>query len=316
MCNPYEEKINELQANVRCLREYRDACMIALTETWLNGKDCDTELSLDGFGAPLRLDRDPSVTGKSQGGGVCLYVNNRWAKTVMVREEMCTADIELLTVSIRPFYLPREFQQLFISVVYIHPKSDVQKATDIISQVVQRYQLRSPDAPHFIMGDFNKCSLEGVLNFQQYIDCPTRHQKTLDLCYGSIPDAYRSFSRPPIGCADHNAVSLQPCYKPVLQRARPVIRSFQRWTDDNILQLQDCFDRTEWDIFKTSCVDNDELADVVSSYIHFCEESVIPRTNVRIYSNNKPWVTKSLKYVLNEKKRVFLSRYRFGKEAG
>ncbi len=114
-------KINELQANVRCLREYRDACMIALTETWLNGKDCDTELSLDGFGAPLRLDRDPPVTGKSQGGGVCLYVNNRWAKTVIVREEMCTADIELLTVSIRPFYLPREFQQLFISVVYIHP---------------------------------------------------------------------------------------------------------------------------------------------------------------------------------------------------
>ncbi len=155
------------------------------------------------------------------------------------------------------------------------------------------------------MGDFNKCSLEGVLNFQQYIDCPTRHQKTLDLCYGSIPDAYRSFSRPPIGCADHNAVSLQPCYKPVLQRARPVIRSFQRWTDDNILQLQDCFDRTEWDIFKTSCVDSDELADVVSSYIHFCEESVIPRKNVRIYSNNKPWVTKSLKHVLNEKKLFF-----------
>lgn len=216
--------MNELQANVRCLREYRDACMTALTETWLNGKDCDTELSLDGFGAPLRLDRDPSVTGKSQGGGVCLYVNNRWAKTVIVREEMCTADIELLTVSIRPFYLPREFQQLFVSVVYIHPKSDVQKATDIISQVVQQYQLRSPDAPHFIMGDFNKCSLEGVLNFQQYIDCPTHHQKTLDLCYGSIPNAYRSFSRPPIGCADHNAVSLQPCYKPVLQRTRPVIR--------------------------------------------------------------------------------------------
>lgn len=143
--------------------------MIALTETWLNGKDCDTELSLDGFGTPLRLDRDPSVTGKSQGGGVCLYVNNRWAKAVIIREKMCTADIELLTVSIRPFYLPREFQQVFVSVVYIHPKSDVQKATEIISQVVQWYQLRSPDAPHFIMGDFNKCSMEGVLNFPQYI---------------------------------------------------------------------------------------------------------------------------------------------------
>lgn len=101
--------------------------------------------------------------------------------------------------------------------VYIHPKSDVQKAMGIISQVVHQYQLSSPDAPHFIMGDFNKCSLEGVLNSQQYIDCPTRHHRTLDLCYGSITDAYRCFPRSPIGSADHNAVFLQPCYEPVLQ---------------------------------------------------------------------------------------------------
>lgn len=66
----------------------------------------------------------------------------------------------------------------------------------------------------------------------------------------------------------------------MLQRARPVIWPFQRWTDENILQLQGFFDCTEWDMFKTCFVDNDELADVVSSYIHFCEESLIPGKNV------------------------------------
>lgn len=39
-------------------------------------------------------------------GGVCLYVNERY---VLVRERLCTKDVELLSVSLRPPYLPSEF---------------------------------------------------------------------------------------------------------------------------------------------------------------------------------------------------------------
>ncbi len=46
------------------------------------------------------------ITGKRQGGGVCLYINKRWCNSVIVRETFCTQDIELLSVSLRPFYLP------------------------------------------------------------------------------------------------------------------------------------------------------------------------------------------------------------------
>lgn len=49
-----------------------------------------------------------------------------------------------------------------------------------------------------------------------------------------------------------------------------------------------------------SCVSLDELLNVVSSYIPFFHDSVIPSNTVAIFPNNKPWVTKTFKNKLNK----------------
>ena len=54
-----------------------------------------------------------------------------------------------------------------------------------------------------------------------------------------------------------------------------------------------------------SCDSLDELNDVVTSYVSFCVDTVIPVQKRRVYPNNKPWVSKQLKNVLNEKKRAY-----------
>ena len=58
-------KSDELQAHVRYQHEFKEACILALTETWLGEADLDADIALDGFGAPLRLDRVAVTTGKS-----------------------------------------------------------------------------------------------------------------------------------------------------------------------------------------------------------------------------------------------------------
>ena len=62
------------------------------------------------------------------------------------------------------------------------------------------------------------------------------------------------------------------------------------------------------------CEEIDELTDVVSSYISFCEASIIPRKEIFFYPNNKPWVTKSVKTIINQKNICFTqgdtARYR------
>lgn len=172
------------------------------------------DYEIDGFGQPIRLDRDEQLTGKTQGGGVALYVNQRWCKTVIVRESICTPNIELLSISLRPFYLPREIPQVFLTVVYILPKASLADATSTIVKLVHRLQSISLDAPHFILGDFNSCCLKKPLgHFYQYVNCPTRHGKVLDLCYGTIKGAYKSYAMAPLGSSDHNCVLLAPVYQ-------------------------------------------------------------------------------------------------------
>jgi ribosome assembly protein 1 len=70
-------------------------------------KDEDPEIP--GF-TMLRCDRSADETGKSRGGGVCAYINSQWCTNVTVREQLCTEHVDLLSVALRPFYLPREFR--------------------------------------------------------------------------------------------------------------------------------------------------------------------------------------------------------------
>ena len=76
------------------------------------------------------------------------------------------------------------------------------------------------------------------------------------------------------------------------------------WNEDSVARLQGCLDCTDWDVFRDSCDSLDELTDVVTSYVSFCVDTVIPVQKCKVYPNNKPWVYKQLTKVLNEKKRA------------
>lgn len=219
---------------------------------------------------------------------------------------MCTHDIELLSVSLRPFYFPREFPQIFVTVVYIHPKANEAKVKETVERTISKLQNVSPDAPNFIMGDFNHCSLKYTLqNFQQYVTCATRFNETLDLCYGSVRGAYKSISNPPLGLSDHNTVFLIPVYKTVLKRYKAETKYIRKWSDDSSLALQGCFDCTNWEVFESSCFDIYDLTDVVSSYIYFFEDMLIPQKTVQTFANMKPWITKSIKSLIIERNKAF-----------
>ncbi len=241
-------KTDELQASVYHMHEYRTASILAFTETWLNSNEDDDTLHINGFAPPLRLDRDSKLTGKQHGGGVCLYLNTSWCSTIIVREKLCTTDIELLAVSLRPFYLPREFPQLFLILVYIHPRANTTTATEHITSTLNKIEQLSPDSPKYILGDFNHCCPDKFLKgFQQYVKCTTRMGKIFDKCYGSVQDAYRALPFPPLGTADHHTILLAPAYTPVVRRATKVTKNFKEWTLESIQSLQGCFESTDWD---------------------------------------------------------------------
>lgn len=98
---------------------------------------------------------------------------------------------------------------------------------------------------------------------------------------------------------------LLPTYKTVLKRHKAQVRVIKDWTDESILCLQDCFDCTDWEMFKKSCGDDlNEWTDVTCSYIAFCRDMIVPCKQVKIYPNNKPWITKTVKDSLQKNNHV------------
>ena len=101
---------------------------------------------------------------------MCVYVNERWcnASNIIVRKQVCTRDVEMLSLSFRPKYLPREFGQVFVTTVYIQPDDNVKRAASEVADVVGllslRFKILSPDAPNFVLGDMNSCDLQPSLS--------------------------------------------------------------------------------------------------------------------------------------------------------
>ncbi len=110
---------------------------------------------------------------------------------------------------------------------------------------------------------------------------------------------------PPFGVSYHSSVLLMPTYKPVCKKQEHAQKIVRCWTEESIATLQACFDLTDWNVFYSSCRDLNKLTSTVSSYISFCVDSNIPCKEITIFPNNKPWVTKELKSVINMKKCIF-----------
>ena len=300
-----QQKQDELRTLVQYDQEFRRCNLMCLTETWL---DETKTIDIPGFTA-LRNDRDnEAARKKGHGGGVCMLVNDRWATNFTVRDQCCTHDYEALSVSFRPFYLPREFGQLTVILVYVPGRSanGLKAAGEWIADAYHSAIARSSDQPIFILGDFNKLELNDHLPGQfQYIDVKTRLNTTLDKCYGNIENAFASRSRPAIGKSDHNVIHLLPKYRQKVKTEKPKKLERQIWDNETIEELQTCFETTDWDIFLSN--DNpDEMVESVTSYMNFCVQSTVKTKTVKSYANDKPWINKDLKQCLHEKKLAHL----------
>lgn len=71
-----QNKMDELQASVQYLSDYRQSCLVCLSETWLAETDPESAIDLESFSV-VRADRSAS-SGKSKGGGLCVFINNKY----------------------------------------------------------------------------------------------------------------------------------------------------------------------------------------------------------------------------------------------
>ncbi|XP_073669588.1 uncharacterized protein [Paramisgurnus dabryanus] len=297
-------KMDELHLDLSNRTNIRDSSVVIITESWLNPEIPDAAVELAGRSLH-RSDRTED-SGKSRGGGLCIYVNKDWCTNSTVIDKYCSPDIELLVVKCRPFYLPREFTVAVVTAVYIPPDADRNSALGHALIAIDKQQNNYPEGIFIVAGDFNHVNLKTVLpSFDQHVKCATRGNNILDCVYSNIKKGYRAFPLTHLGQSDHLSLSLIPAYRPVIKKQKTIVRTVKRWSEDASLQLQDCFERTNWTLFFNQ--DVNEYAFTVLCYIRSCVENITINTSIRIPPNRKPWMTAEVHVLLRERNTAFKS---------
>ncbi|KAK2878201.1 hypothetical protein Q8A73_012383 [Channa argus] len=287
-----------------------DCCIFVFTETWLSDRVPEAAIQLDGL-TVFRADRNAALCGKTRGGGVCVYINTEWCKNSVLVSRFCSSLVEFVTVRCRPFYLPREFTTVFIVGVYIPPSANAKEALCELYGAISDLQNAHPDGLFIIAGDFNHANLRTVLpKLHQHVDFATRGGNTLDLVYTNIPGAYRAEPRPHLGYSDHISVMLIPAYRPLVRRSKPFLKQVKTWPAGATSALQDCFECTDWDMFREAATNGDsinleEYTSTVTSYISKCVDDVTISKTITTRSNRKPWINANVCALLKQRDAAF-----------
>ena len=249
------------------------------TETWLNNGIPTSAVELEGRSI-FRAEKTADTTGKSRGGGLCIYVNKTWCMDCVTVSAHCSADLEYLIVRCRPFYLPREFTCIVAIAVYVPPDANSKAAMKELSIAINKLQTKHPNGAFIVTGDFNHCNLRTVHpKLHQNITCFTRGSKTLDHCYTNVASAYKVTPLPHLGQSDHISLFLTPKYSPLIKRVKPTTKTVKVWKEDADPTLQEQFQHTDWkgffaDATKDSHANIHTVAKSVMDYLNVCADGV------------------------------------------
>ena len=170
---------------------------------------------------------------------------------VTVHDRLSTPLYDMLCVSIRPFYLPSELTKIIVCVWYNYSNKGQIKDCCVwnLKSEITSLQSKYPKAPVLAMDDLNaSCLLIELPSLHQYVNISMHLHKTLDVCYGSIADAYSCIPLPKLGRSDHQTVYLCPKYKTPSQTSTPAslhcacLDRRKRWGDTPLFWLNELLD--------------------------------------------------------------------------
>ena len=286
-------KIDELDALTKFNTIYRNYSLIILIETWLSNHDDDGLYKLNGFNF-IRGDRTIE-SGKATGGGVCAYINQSWCNNFSIHTKFCSKFIEILILNLRPFYLPREFNKVYVIVVYIPPDSNYRNARDNLLEYINLLENESPEAVKIILGDFNKSDIRGFISsYVQCVKCSTRGNAILDLLYCNVKDSYVVKQLSCLGQSDHNMLHCIPSYKQKFKKFKPIVKTIYKWNPAFYEKIRDCFEKTKWEVLFDVNSDINFNTAVFTAYFNFCVDVCLEKQEAVVYPNNKPWVTREV----------------------
>jgi hypothetical protein len=157
-----DNKMDELRSRQSYQRDIKNSNILCFTESWLN--DNMDNIQLAGFSVHHQ-DRT-AASGKTRGGGLCLFVNNSWCTKSNIKEvsRFCSPEVEYLMISCRTHYVPGQFSSIYFVAVYLPPQTNAGSKTALneLYKAISKQENANPEAALLLAGDFNAGKLKSV----------------------------------------------------------------------------------------------------------------------------------------------------------
>lgn len=205
-------KVEDLRYRLKTDAEIQSCELMCFTETWLTEPP---RVDVQGYQERHSV-RSTNKTRKKRGGGLGILIKD--GVNVQVVAEKQNPNYQFLGFKYESENLPEGTPPLIFMLAYIQPGAKRKITRQKLERSYCHAERWSNGGPVFILGDFNWYDnfLENSSDptVYQYVTCPTRRTKTLDRCFGNIPQAYTSQCRSPLRStntqSDHNVILLTP----------------------------------------------------------------------------------------------------------
>ena len=295
LCNKCDE-LNVFASSIR-------PAIIALTETWLNQSITDEQISINSYSKPFRADRQDG----RNGGGVCCFVRDDIYCKEVLNVLNPPKTIECLTLM-----FPNH--RLILILVYIPPclsssanreiieflLNDIDKALDLLSE-----------SRLVLLGDFNNLQtseIESLYSLTQIINFSTRGDSILDKIFmdAKVNDEYRNpIPCPAFGKSDHISIYVVPASEKTPESAK-ICKLFD-YRKSNMDSLRSKLSSAAWECWYRMDADVDFKTEIFYDIIHDSMSS-LPCVYVQMNPSDKPWLTPTLKHLINCKHQAFRSK--------
>ena len=150
------------------------------------------------------------------------------------------------------------------------------------------------------MGDFNQLPFR-LDGYYQVVKTPTRNNRILDKCYLRVKDAFKQCHQlSKLGDSDHYVTHLIPTYTP-MSKYKPTRVTRRIYSEENCDNLKAAFDITIWDNLLSEDDSIHKQTEIITDYINFCTDLCIPKKSFRMCTNQKPWMSKHISKMLEQK---------------
>ena len=260
-------------------------------ESWLNDTISDDVIYIPGYNC-LRSDRI-----LRRGGGVCIYTKDYFPARCLIHLPPPPTSIESIWI-----FLPS--LQIILLALYVPPGLTATQHNEINDYVVicaDEAFNKVPDSNLIILGDVNNLptvDLENSLSLHQVVKTPTRGSSILDKIFideGILHSYCSPITSPNFGRADHLAVILHPVSR---QSNPPKIVQVFDFRASNIDNFLKSLKAQRWQDLYYLDDTIDKKCDLFYNMISNALEA-IPSTFVELSANEKPWITPTLKLLIN-----------------